>query len=109
MLAEEVSVFEVALNKMLGKVVITQSMFDSLLSFQYNLGSAALAGSTLLKKVLANSNDKSIKDEFIRWRNMGSSFEKGLLLRRLSEYHLYSTGKIEYNLLLDVLAIMRVN
>lgn len=109
MLSTEVSTFEIALNKMLGKVVITQSMFDSLLCFQYNLGTGALAGSTLLKKVLKNQNDLSIKNEFIKWRDAGKSEEKGLLLRRLSEYHLYSTGEISYDFMYDVLAIMRVN
>ena len=106
MLAMELSNFEVALNKMLGKVVVTQPIFDSLMCWSFNLGSGALAGSTLLKKVLANQNDPSIKDEFIKWRDKGHPEEKGLLIRRLSEYHLYSTGELNYDFAAEALKIM---
>lgn len=83
-------------NDLLGNHTLNQSQFDSLISFGYNLGvDGAEAHSTLLKKVLANPNDPTIKDEFIKWRNKGSSFEKGILRRRLAEAHLYFTGEIQ--------------
>lgn len=106
MLAEELEAFEGKLTKMLGKVVITQSQWDALISFSFNLGSGALGGSTLLKKVLANPNDPSIADEFPKWRNKGTNFELGLLTRRLSEYHLYSTGKLDFDFAAEAKKIM---
>lgn len=109
MLALELNSFEIALNDMLGSHQVTQSQFDALLSLEYNIGSGALAGSTLLKKVLTNTNDLSIKNEFIKFRDVGKPEEKALLKRRLSEYHLYNTGEVSYDFLIDVLAIMRVN
>jgi len=67
----------------------TQSMFDSLVSLTYNIGFGNLDKSTLLKKVNSNPNDISIRDEFMRWVNKGSSFEKGLTRRRKAEAELY--------------------
>ncbi len=48
---------------------INKNQFDALVSFTYNLGTGALAQSTLLKKVNANPNDPTIKDEFMKWVN----------------------------------------
>lgn len=48
------------------KVPITPGQLAALLSFTFNLGSSALAQSTLLKKL--NSGDyKGAADEFVRW------------------------------------------
>ena len=106
MLVEELSAFEKRLNTMLETNVITQSNFDSLISFSFNLGSGALGKSTLLKKVLKDPNDVSIKDEFIKWINPGSDFSKGLLIRRLSEAHLYFTGALKYDFEAEALKIL---
>lgn len=46
---------------------INQNQFDSLVDFAYNAGVAALKSSTLLKKVNANPNDPTIKNEFLKW------------------------------------------
>jgi len=67
---------------------INQNQFDALVSFAYNCGSAALKGSTLLKKVNINPKDPTIKDAFIAWKYSGG---KPLLLnRRLLEWELYN-------------------
>jgi lysozyme len=72
---------------------INQNQFDSLLSFAYNLGTGALKNSTLLKKVKANPNDPTIRDEFMKWnkaRVKGKLTElKGLTRRRKAEADLY--------------------
>jgi lysozyme len=70
---------------------INQNQLDALVSFAFNLGIGALLKSTLLKKVKVNPNDPTIKDEFMRWVNKGSSFEKGLTRRRKAESDLYFT------------------
>ena len=77
-------------NILTRKVVLSQNQFDALVSFAYNLGTGALAGSTLLKKVLANPIDPSIKDEFAKWIYAGKKqVSPGLAVRRASEAALY--------------------
>ena len=72
---------------------LNQNQFDSLLSFIYNLGIGAFTKSTLRKKVVANSNDATIKDEFMKWNKAtigGQLVElKGLTRRRTAEAELY--------------------
>lgn len=70
---------------------LTQNQFNALVSFCYNLGSGALKQSTLLKKVNANPNDITIKDEFLKWVYVGKTKLKGLINRRGEEAQLYFT------------------
>jgi lysozyme len=75
---------------------LNQNQFDSCLSFIYNLGIGAFTKSTLRKKILINPNDKSIKDEFLKWNKArvgGQLIElKGLTRRRIAEADLYFKG-----------------
>jgi lysozyme len=64
---------------------------EALVSFAYNLGLGAWNRSTLRKKVLLNPSDPTIRNEFMRWVNKGSKFEKGLTRRRKAEADLYFT------------------
>lgn len=48
------------------KVPLSQGQFDALVSFVYNLGETAFAGSTLLRKVNAGAHDIAA-DEFLKW------------------------------------------
>lgn len=68
---------------------ISQHQFDSLCCFAYNVGVNALKKSTLLKKVNANPNDPSIKNEFLKWDKANGKALKGLTKRRLEEANLY--------------------
>lgn len=68
---------------------INQNQFDALVSFAYNLGPNSLKNSTLLKKVNANPNDPTIRDEFMKWTKAGGKVLKGLVERRKSEADLY--------------------
>ena len=68
---------------------INQNQFDALVSFAYNLGNSALKSSTLLKKANANPNDKTIRNEFLKWRFAGGKELKGLINRRKDESELY--------------------
>ena len=70
---------------------VTQNQFDALVSFVYNLGPASLKKSTLLKKVNKNSNDESIRAEFLKWVKAGGKVLKGLVKRREAEANLYFT------------------
>jgi lysozyme len=75
-------------------VPLTQHQFDALVSFAYNVGIGALQQSTLLKKVKANPNDPSIREEFARWNKIRKDGKLipslGLTKRRLREWQLYS-------------------
>ena len=68
---------------------ISQSQFDALVSFAYNLGTGALQKSTLIKKVNANPQDLTIKDEFLKWNKAGGRALAGLTKRRQAEADLY--------------------
>lgn len=81
--------FENGVNKLV-KTQLTDNQFGALVSFAYNLGLQKLKTSTLLKKVNANSDDPTIKDEFMKWTYAGGKQSKGLMNRRADEYALYS-------------------
>ena len=68
---------------------VNQNQFDALVSFAYNVGTGALQRSTLLKKVKANPNDPTIKNEFLKWNKAGGRVMKGLTRRREQEASLY--------------------
>jgi lysozyme len=88
LLMEDVHRFEKAVNKMVTSE-IKQNMFDALVSFAFNLGEGALQKSTLLKKVNANPEDKSIALEFAKWNKANSQVLAGLVRRRKAESDLY--------------------
>ena len=68
---------------------ISQSQFDALVSFAYNVGTGNLQKSTLIKKVNANPQDPTIKDEFLKWNKANGKVLAGLTRRRLAEATLY--------------------
>lgn len=68
---------------------INQNQFDALTSFTFNLGSASLKSSTLLKKVNINPQDPSIATEFAKWNKAGGKVIDGLSKRRAAESNLY--------------------
>jgi lysozyme len=68
---------------------ISQSQFDALVSFAYNLGTGALQKSTLIKKVNANPKEVTIADEFLKWNKAGGRVLVGLTRRRQAEANLY--------------------
>ncbi len=84
-------------NTLVKGLTLKQGQFDALVDFAYNLGSdidaddipEGLGDSKLLKKVKANPNDPSIKDEFMKWVNAGGKPANGLIKRRTKEVELY--------------------
>lgn len=86
-LAEDVARFEKAVDELV-TVPITDNQRAALISFAFNLGAHALAGSTLLKKL--NAGDKmGAAAEFIRWDRAGGVEVPGLLRRRHNEADLF--------------------
>ena len=68
---------------------LTQSQFNALVSFAYNVGTGAFATSTLLKKVNVNPNDATIKNEFLKWVRANKKVIQGLVNRRNKEVLIY--------------------
>jgi lysozyme len=69
---------------------ISQSQFDALVDFTFNLGCASLASSTLLRYV--NTGDfASAANEFQRWDHIGNIIVPGLLRRRQAEAQMFSS------------------
>lgn len=70
-------------------VVLTQSQFDALCSFVFNLGCPAFQRSTLLKRI--NSSDfAGAAAEFPKWCRVGQNQVAGLLRSRLAEQLLFN-------------------
>lgn len=70
--------------------VITQNMFDALVSFGFNAGISAEEHSTLMRYVLAG--DYADADaQFARWVHAGDHISAGLVARRALEAKLFLT------------------
>lgn len=61
----------------------------ALASLAFNIGPDAFRKSTILKKVKANPDDPSIRDEFLRWVNAKGKVIPGLVNRRKLEAGYY--------------------
>ena len=81
--------FEKNVSALFYNVILNQNQFDALVSFAFNLGTGALAGSTLFRKVKINPKDKTIALEFAKWVNAGGKKLPGLIRRRKAESDLY--------------------
>jgi lysozyme len=68
-------------------VPLSQSMFDALVSFVFNLGPKAFQGSTLLR-ALNSGNYHDVPGQLLRWYHTKGS-EWGLLRRRAAEAALF--------------------
>ena len=79
----DIKYFETSVNSCL-KVKVTQSMFNALVSFTYNVGYSAFKNSTLLKYINKSQFTKASK-EFKKWNKCGGKVLKGLVKRRLLE------------------------
>ena len=73
-------------------VPLAQHEFDALVSFAYNVGIEALAGSTLLKRLNANDK-KGAADQFLRWNRSDGRVMSGLTRRREAERAMFLGAK----------------
>ena len=71
------------------KSKVNQNQKDALTDFAYNCGVGNLRSSTLLKKVNADPNDKTIRAEFEKWVRANGKVLNGLVKRRTAEANLY--------------------
>ena len=78
------------MNRLVG-LPIHQLMFDSLVSFTYNLGLGNFQSSTLLKKVNLGKF-KECEIEFVKWNKALGKVLEGLTRRRIAERNLFMQG-----------------
>lgn len=85
----ELSHFERGVESATRRVSLNDNQFAALVSFAFNVGLGALNRSTLLRKVLANPADPTIRAEFMRWNRANGKEIRGLTVRRQRESDLY--------------------
>jgi lysozyme len=81
--------FETGVANLTKSVKITQSQFDALVSFSFNVGLFALKGSSLLYILLKNPNNPELRNEFLRWDKSCGRVVAGLARRRKFEADFY--------------------
>jgi len=85
----DVAAPERAVNLMVA-VPLTQNQFDALVSFAFNVGIAAEAHSTMLRKVNALDYEGAAA-EFVKWDHVNGVEVPGLKRRREAERDLFNT------------------
>jgi len=95
-LQQDIKPFEEAVNGGVTGVALNQNEFDALVSFAFNVGTAAFRDSTLLKKInenryrsgAADDREKAIAEigvDFLAWNKSGGKVLDGLTQRRQNE------------------------
>lgn len=86
--ANDTGAFTAWLNKQLYRIPTTQGQFDALFSLVYNIGTAALGSSTLLRlHKLGRYTDAA--GQFEKWDHQNHKVVPGLLKRRKAERLIY--------------------
>ncbi len=80
--------FERDVEQATGTCALNENQFSALVSFAFNVGTQALLGSTLLKKLL-KGDALGAADEFPKWNKARGQVLKGLSRRRAEERDLF--------------------
>ncbi|MDR5750200.1 MULTISPECIES: lysozyme [unclassified Caballeronia] len=75
---------------------LSQTEFDALVHFTFNVGVSAFLGSTLLRK-LKGGDRAGAAAEFARWKKAGGPVVAGLVRRRAAESALFQCGTYLHN------------
>ncbi len=87
MLVDDLQEFEGYVNELVD-AELTQSQFDALVAWTYNLGPTNLKSSTMLKEINAK-NFARVPSEMRRWNKAGGKTLYGLIRRRQAESLLF--------------------
>lgn len=90
LLEGDIQRYVVAVNKLITHP-LSQSQFDALVSFTYNVGITALTGSTLRRR-LNEGKVAEAANEFGKWVNGDGKRLPGLVKRRFLEKQMYEKG-----------------
>ncbi len=88
--AKHLAEFASKVSAAIGSAKTSQSQFDALVSFAYNVGVGNLQSSTLLKKHKAGDY-AGAKAEFAKWNKAAGKVLDGLTKRRAAEAALYGS------------------
>lgn len=92
LLLEDIEKFEIKVKKNLA-VTISQNKFDALVAHTYNTGGS----NTLFSLINKNAPESDIQNWWTsRYITAGGVQMPGLIRRRKSEYHLFSTGTLKF-------------
>lgn len=93
-LLEELEKVDAVINKFASSkgLSLSQSKHDALVSFTYNCGSGWMDGGRFCNAVVSGATGNDFLYAICLWANSGSSLNKGLLDRRLSEANTYLNG-----------------
>lgn len=75
------------------KVTTTQSEWDALVAFVFNVGIGHFRSSTLLVR-LNEGNSKAAAEELLKWNKAGGRVVAGLAKRRIAERELFLKGTV---------------
>lgn len=91
LLRQDVSIAERAVIRLIHEP-LSQSQFDALVSFTFNLGSGALQRSTLRRKINGGYHHE-VPQELLRWVWAGGRKLRGLVRRRKAEGKMYLNAR----------------
>ncbi|MBV8190865.1 MAG: lysozyme [Alphaproteobacteria bacterium] len=92
-LREDLQWAEAAVNQYV-TVPLAQPQFDALVSFTFNLGSGALAQSTLLRLLNDGTDPAQVSPQFLRWNRGPNGPMPGLTRRRAAEKAMFDGNTI---------------
>lgn len=93
LLASDIAKFEMGVRNLTVGLGLSDIQIDALVSLAFNIGLSAFKGSTLLKKIKANPNDREeISEEWKKWRLVNGRVSNGLVRRRAEEIDMYFSG-----------------
>jgi lysozyme len=84
LLAKDLERFEIAVLEAVD-VPMAQNEFDALVAWSFNVGSHAMANSTLVKKLNGKEAKTRVADELLRWDKVNGKPLAGLTRRRKAE------------------------
>jgi lysozyme len=90
-LAQDLGRFERGVARLCPAAVNSQGIFDSLVSFSFNVGLGNLQRSSLRMKT-NRGEFEAAADEFLKWTKAGGKVLPGLVKRRNDERALYLSG-----------------
>ena len=89
LLLSDIAVAEACVNGQ--KLMLSQGMFDALVSLVFNIGCKRFRTSTLLLKIKGHSPISEVEKEFKEFRLAGGKVSNGLIRRRAEEWRLYAS------------------
>lgn len=93
--SSDIAKFEMGVRNLTVGLGLSDIQIDALVSLALNIGLSAFKGSTLLKKIKANPNDREvISEEWKKWRLVDGRVSNGLVRRRAEEIDMYFSGGV---------------